>query len=45
MVIAGLDRIAIMQAGGWKTIDVVARYVENAAAQNLHQRGWENLAS
>ncbi len=43
MMIAGLDHIAIMQAGGWKTIDVVARYVENAAAQNLHQRRWASL--
>ena len=38
MMSAGLDHIAIMQAGGWKTINVVARYVENAAAHNLHQR-------
>lgn len=45
MMIAGLDHIAIMQAGGWKTIDVVARYVENAAAQNLHQRRWASLSS
>ena len=44
MMIAGLDHIAIMQAGGWKTVDVVARYVENAAAQNLHQRRWASLA-
>jgi integrase/recombinase XerD len=44
MMIAGLDHIAIMQAGGWKTLDVVARYVENAAAHNLHQRRWANLA-
>ncbi|KPF61791.1 tyrosine-type recombinase/integrase [Porphyrobacter sp. AAP60] len=44
MMIAGLDHIAIMQAGGWKTINVVARYVENAAAQNLHQRRWATIA-
>lgn len=43
MMIAGLDHIAIMQAGGWKTIDVVARYVENAAARNLHLRRWATL--
>ena len=43
MMIAGLDHIAIMQAGGWKTVDVVARYVENAAARNLHQRRWASL--
>lgn len=44
MMIAGLDHIAIMQAGGWKTVDVVARYVENAAARNLHQRRWASIA-
>jgi hypothetical protein len=44
MMIAGLDHIAIMQAGGWKTVDVVARYVENAAAHNLHQRRWATLS-
>jgi integrase len=44
MMIAGLDHIAIMQAGGWKTVDVVARYVENAAARNLHQRRWASLS-
>tara|TARA_B100000678_G_scaffold291374_1_gene307949 strand:+ start:2913 stop:3833 length:921 start_codon:yes stop_codon:yes gene_type:complete len=43
MMAAGLDHLAIMQAGGWKTIDVLARYVESAAAQNLHQRRWQNL--
>lgn len=45
MMIAGLDHIAIMQAGGWKTLDVVARYVENAAARALHERRWTSLAS
>jgi integrase len=44
MMIAGLDHIAIMQAGGWKTVDVVARYVENAAARALHERRWARLA-
>lgn len=43
MMLAGLDHIAIMQAGGWKTVDVVARYVENAAARNLHQRRWASI--
>jgi integrase len=43
MMGAGLDHIAIMQAGGWKTIDVVARYVENAAARNLHLRRWASI--
>lgn len=42
-MIAGLDYIAIIQAGGSKTFDVVARYVENAAVQNLHQRRWATL--
>ncbi|MEE4208847.1 MAG: tyrosine-type recombinase/integrase, partial [Parvularcula sp.] len=44
MMVAGLDHVAIMQAGGWKTVDVVARYVENAAARNLHQRRWASIA-
>lgn len=44
MMVAGLDHVAIMQAGGWKTLDVVARYVENAAARNLHQRRWASMA-
>jgi integrase len=44
MMIAGLDHIAIMQAGGWKTVDMVARYVENAAAHNLHLRRWASIA-
>ena len=43
IMIAGLDHIAIMQAGVWKAVDVVARYVENAAAHNLHQRRWATL--
>lgn len=29
MAAAGIDLIAIMQAGGWKTPGVVARYIEN----------------
>lgn len=44
-MIAGLDHIEIMQAGGWKTVDVVARYVEDAATQNLHQRRWASPSS
>jgi len=27
-----------------ETVDVVARYVENAAAYNLHQRRWVTLS-
>ncbi len=30
MMIAGLDILPIMAAGGWKTTNVVARYIENA---------------
>lgn len=30
MMIAGLDILPIMTAGGWKTTNVVARYIENA---------------
>ncbi len=30
MVTAGLDILPIMAAGGWKTTNVVARYIENA---------------
>jgi hypothetical protein len=33
-----------MQAGGWKTLDVAARYVENAAALARHERRWTRLA-
>lgn len=27
---AGYDTIAIMRAGGWKSVEVLARYLENA---------------
>ena len=30
MMVAGLDILPIMAAGGWKTTNVVARYIENA---------------
>jgi site-specific recombinase XerD len=30
MMVAGLDILPIMAAGGWKTANVVARYIENA---------------
>lgn len=43
MMLAGFDTIGIMQAGGWRTHAVVARYVENAAAQRLHKTRWEGL--
>lgn len=43
MMVAGFDSLAIMQSGGWKTPNVVLRYVENASTQQLHERRWERL--
>ena len=43
MMVAGIGTIGIMQAGGWKSYDVLARYVENAAAERLHERRWHRL--
>lgn len=43
MMIAGLDHVAIMHAGGWTSVDVVARYVENAASKTTHERRWQAL--
>lgn len=43
MMVAGFDALAIMQAGGWKSANVVLRYVENAATRELHERRWERL--
>ncbi|WP_394729408.1 tyrosine-type recombinase/integrase [Altererythrobacter sp. GH1-8] len=40
MMCSGFDYLAIMQAGGWKSINVLARYVENAAAKNLQKIRW-----
>lgn len=45
MMLAGIDTIGIMQAGGWRTYSVLARYVENTMAQRLHHRRWERLYS
>ena len=48
MMVTGFDMLAIMQAGGWTTPHVVARYVENASTRSLHERRWaalEGLAS
>ena len=45
MLVAGFDSLAIMQAGGWKTPNVLLHYVENAATQTLHERRWEALRS
>lgn len=30
LLTAGFDTAAIMRAGGWKSVDVLARYLENA---------------
>jgi integrase len=43
MMVAGFDALAIMQAGGWKSANVVLRYVENAATKELHARRWRLL--
>jgi hypothetical protein len=44
MMVTGFDMLAIMQAGGWTTPHVVARYVENASTRSLHERRWAALA-
>jgi integrase/recombinase XerD len=43
MMVAGFDALAIMQAGGWKSSNVVLRYVENAATRELQLRRWNAL--
>ena len=43
MMVAGIDTLGIMQAGGWKSKNVLARYVENASTSKLHRRRWEFL--
>mgnify|MGYP003382424906 FL=1 len=43
MLVAGFDALAIMQAGGWKSANVVLRYIENAATRSLHNSRWERL--
>lgn len=43
MLVAGFDALAIMQAGGWKSANVVLRYVENASTRELHKRRWQSL--
>jgi integrase len=45
MMVAGIDTIGIMQAGGWKSQSVLARYVENASAEKMHQRRWGRLSA
>jgi integrase len=43
MLVAGFDALAIMQAGGWKSANVVLRYIENAATKRLHNTRWDRL--
>jgi integrase len=43
MMVQGFDALAIMQAGGWKSANVVLRYVENASTKELHERRWSAL--
>lgn len=45
MLVAGFDALAIMQAGGWKSANVVLRYVENASTKELHDRRWKAIGS
>ena len=44
MMVAGFDALAIMQAGGWKSANVVLRYVENAVTKDLHEKRWNLLS-
>lgn len=41
MMVAGLDILPIMAAGGWKTTNVVSRYIENADLSPLVNRFFE----
>ena len=45
MLVAGFDALAIMQAGGWKSANMVLRYIENASTRNLHEKRWRQLAA
>jgi integrase/recombinase XerD len=45
MLVTGFDALAIMQAGGWTSPEVVLRYVEHAKAGDLHRRRWASLRS
>jgi hypothetical protein len=38
LIVSGLGVLPIMQAGGWKTMNVVGRYVENANLAPLLRR-------
>lgn len=43
MIVAGIDTLGIMQAVGWKSQSVLARYVEKASTAKLHRRRWQEL--
>jgi integrase len=45
MMIVGIDAIGIMQAGGWRTYSVLARYVEKSNTQLLHEERWRRIAA
>jgi hypothetical protein len=38
MIVSGLSILPIMQAGGWKSMNVVGRYVENADLSLLMEK-------
>ena len=42
MMAAGFDALAIMQAGGVESANVVLRYVERAATRELHEKRWRS---
>ena len=42
MMAAGFDALAIMQAGGRKSANVVLRYFEHAATRELHEKRWRS---
>jgi site-specific recombinase XerD len=44
LIVSGLGVLPIMQAGGWKTMNVVGRYVENANLGPLLRRARETVA-
>lgn len=44
IMVAGFDALAIMQAGGWKSANVVLRYVEDAATKGLHVKRWHQIS-
>jgi hypothetical protein len=41
LIVSGLGVWSIVQAGGWKTMNVVGRYVEKANLESLSQKARE----